>query len=83
MDALLEGALREADGCVVIELADESLVVPVFPEGDAAWGDDVLTWKGEAFDSGATIRLGGGFAESDEADIPEGCGARPIFLVSP
>ncbi|GAT73556.1 hypothetical protein [Microbacterium hydrocarbonoxydans] len=83
MDALLEGTLREVDGCVVIELADESLVVPVFPEGDAAWGVEGLTWKGDVFDDGATVHLGGGFAESDDADVPDGCGARTTFLVSP
>ncbi len=83
MDALLEGTLLEVDGCVVVEVSDDSLVVPVFPEGDASWDDSELTWSGDAFASGSTIRLGGGFAESDEAVIPEGCGDHPTFLVSP
>lgn len=84
MDALLMGTLEMRDGCLVVDTG-EGDVLPVFPEGDAQWGEEVLTWKGESFDIGAQISLGGGYSGAiANATIPAACADDvEVFAVSP
>lgn len=83
MDALLEGTLRTDDGCVRVALTDDSVVVPSFPSGDASFADGVLTWRDGDYRDGDRISLGGGFASADSGYVPEACGEREVFVVSP
>lgn len=83
MDALLEGTLRADDGCVRVVMTDDSEVVPSFPSGDASFADGVLTWRDGDYRDGDRISLGGGLASEQSGYVPEACGGREVFVVSP
>ncbi|MFV0372755.1 hypothetical protein [Microbacterium sp.] len=85
MDALLTGTLRLSGGCVVVDGGAGEAAVPVFPSGDIAWDEDSrrLTWRGESYLDGDPISLGGGYGLPDGGYVPEACGNRETFLVSP
>ena len=83
MDALLEGTLRTDDGCVRVVMTDDFEAVVSFPSGDASFADGVLTWRDGDYRDGDRISLGGGFASADSGYVPEACGEREVFLVSP
>lgn len=83
--ALLEGVVRLTDGCLVVERADGSLTVPVFPT-DFAWDDAAraLTGRGHAVVVDDAVSLGGGHtSEPSSIDhLPEGCGdGADLFVV--
>jgi hypothetical protein len=46
-DALATGALALVDGCVILESADGSVTVPVFPRGSAQWVNGELHYADE------------------------------------
>ena len=86
MDARREGMLTVQDNCVAIALPGGTLVVPVFPEGDASWSDGVLSWGGDRFTEGDWIVVGGGLMHSTglaSAYIPVGCSGLSAFAVAP
>ena len=83
MDARLGGTLRTDEGCVRIVVGDESEMVPSFPPGDASFADGVLTWRGDEYRDGDEISLGGGLASDVAGYVPEECGDREVFIVSP
>ncbi|KZE94616.1 hypothetical protein AVP42_00900 [Agromyces sp. NDB4Y10] len=83
MDALAVGKLALANGCLVIEGSDESMLVPVFPSDEATWNDGVLTWGGKEYRVGDTIRLGGGGSPPGYVEVPDGCTGLPTWLVAP
>ncbi|GAB3848095.1 hypothetical protein [Nesterenkonia populi] len=86
MEALLEGEVREEDGCVLIdsggELSDEegesSRFVPSFAEDRIEPADDGLfTFEESTYEVGDEISVGGGggitVGESDNPSIPASC----------
>lgn len=83
MDAALEGIVRLAGECVVLEGADGSNTVPVFPAGEASWEAGVLVWDGEEYRMGDVLLAGGGAGPSQQADayLPRDCQGLPSFLV--
>lgn len=83
--ALLTGTLRNLDGCIVVEAPDGTVVVPVFPEQETAWGSDgQLQLAGLTFALDTEVAFGGGSnAASADYDIPPACAHEgEVFLVS-
>lgn len=87
MDALLDGTLELQGACIVITDGDGTAVVPVFPAGDATWDGDSLSWRGNKYQPGDAIAVGGGGrsnnAISAQHYIPDDCGMLERWLVTP
>lgn len=75
------GILVVENGCVRLD----SGVVPVFPADQVSWDGTTLTWAGEEYSVGDTLRFGGGLAnETDEQlDIPAECGGGDAWIINP
>ena len=90
--ALLDGILRQRNGCIVVEIkdgseADGSEVLPIFPATVTAWDEakNSLILNGTEYLLGSQVSFGGGYASNinDDYTIPESYG-RPAeaFIVS-
>ncbi len=75
--AQLAGILHREGGCTYVELEDGALVIPVFQEGDAAWGEDgLLVGDADPVKAGDEVEFGGGYVGGsfDETmTVPDGC----------
>lgn len=89
--AAMEGRLAVVGNCVLVELENRELVLPVFPSGIAAWeaGAQRLSYFDEIYAVGETVRLGGGFANeamiaalvaSDDVEIPSDCPTSRVWI---
>lgn len=83
--AQLVGTLEATDGCVIVRVADGTVVIPSFPIGwtevDAS---GALTWGGDtAAHLGDAIELGGGYVDVSTVEVPDGCEADEAFIVTP
>ena len=90
--ALLDGILRQRNGCIVVEIkngseADGSEVLPIFPANVTAWDEakNALILNGKEYPIGRQISFGGGYTSNINEDytIPESYG-QPVeaFIVS-
>ena len=76
MDALLEGVLRTADGCLVVETPDGAVTIAV-PRGSTVNDDATevrITRSTVAI--GDPVSFGGGFTSRMELTVPEACSPR-------
>ena len=80
--AALDGRLRLADGCLVVE-GDDTTTVPVFPS-DFRWDpqDQTLTAFGLTLTVGEQVYLGGGFTTSTAAHVPSSCSGEHFLVQS-
>lgn len=87
MDALLKGTLELQGACIVVTDVDGTAVVPAFPAGDATWDGDSLSWRGNNYQPGDAIAVGGGGpnnnAVSTQHYIPDDCSMLERWLVAP
>jgi hypothetical protein len=87
MDALLEGTLGIEHDCLVIEQADGTVVVPIFPLGTASWDSGTLGWGGNSYHPGDAITAGGGGPARNgvftDVYVPDGCRSTKVWWVAP
>jgi hypothetical protein len=78
--ALLDGILRQKDGCLIVEIkdssqADGSEVLPIFPANVTAWDEaaSALIVNGIAYPLDSFVSFGGGYITnfSEDYTIPE------------
>ena len=85
----MTGTLREEEGCIMVEVDEGRLVVPIFPEDRVAADDEaLLRFDEEIYEDGDTLELGGGGSgapveELDFAEGPEACEGLDSFTVHP
>ena len=83
------GTLREEEGCIVVEVDEGRLVVPIFPEDRIASDEEaLLRFDEEIYEAGDILELGGGgsgapIEELDFAEGPEACDGLDSFTVHP
>jgi hypothetical protein len=77
----LSGVLVFENGCVRLE----SGIIPLFPDDETSWDGQTLTLRGDSYEVGDTIDVGGGETNRDttSADVPERCGDGSLFVVAP
>ncbi|KQR16924.1 hypothetical protein [Cellulomonas sp. Leaf334] len=69
--ALLEGSLDLDGDCVtVVEAGTGEVWVPIFPRKLVSMKAEGLEWRGELYEDGDTIALGGGFVDDS---VPQAC----------
>ena len=79
LDALLPDAVVElSEGCLTLRTVDGASVVPVFRDRDVTWGEGVLEFRGERYEVGDTLTVGGGYSGTvvtGSADVltPKSC----------
>lgn len=82
--AALDGTLATRDGCLVVETAAGTVVVPVLPASSTTWDGDALTIGSSEYRVGDPVHFGGGYTtEASGVDLPDACA--PIgerFIVS-
>ena len=68
-DALATGALALVDGRVILESADGSVTVPVFPRGSAQWVNGELHYADETRSRWRRVSLADGWVSVDHLGI--------------
>ncbi|WP_210651429.1 hypothetical protein [Nocardioides sp. SYSU D00065] len=73
--ALLEGTVRLADGCFLVESTTSERFLVYFPGNEVGWSDKGLRYAGTTYGAGDSIVLGGG-ASSGSWPVPSACRER-------
>lgn len=83
----VSGTLAVTDGCLVVQKADDTAVVPVFGGADATWDGTTLTVGDETFVAGDAVTFTGGHVDEGYLGpmtyMPTGCDKTAAFFVAP